>query len=190
MPCAVKGDGLLVVANGISRTLDLEQADHPLNGHKVASKGTINFPDLPKLLVWTAASENAVKRMVQSYKNFYRSKVLGNADKLNQLGFTLASRRSHMLWRSFAVVKGLERNLIGEEFSPAKPIRSTTDVKLAFVFTGQGAQYAGMGWDLIQYPVFAETLQQIDDIYRSLGCEWKLLGEVKDGEVQGCQGNS
>lgn len=183
---AVKGDDFLVAANAINRSVEFKGINHPVNGNRVALKATTNLLDLPKLLVWTAASEKAAKRMVQDYKDFYKNQVSSNPDKLNKLGFALTSRRSQMLWRSFAVVKGQEMVPLGEELSPTKPIRSSADVELAFVFTGQGAQYAGMGLDLIRYPVFATALQHIDDVYRSLGCEWKLLGKVKDMEVQAC----
>lgn len=150
----------LVAASGINGT------SHPSNGSITTSR------PWPKLLVWTAADEKAAKRTVEAYETFYQDKILGSTTKLAQLAFTLAARRSHMLWRSFAVAS--ERN----ELSTAKPIRSVTAPALAFVFTGQGAQYADMGWDLVHYPVFAETLQRIDDIYRSLGCEWSIFGKV------------
>ncbi|KAK3933755.1 thiolase-like protein [Diplogelasinospora grovesii] len=67
--------------------------------------------------------------------------------------------------------------------SAAKPVRSSGEAGLAFVFTGQGAQYADMGWDLIhQYPLFAESLERIGEIYSSLGCEWDLLDELRNSE--------
>ncbi|KAF6789997.1 PKSN polyketide synthase for alteRNApyrone biosynthesis [Colletotrichum sojae] len=66
--------------------------------------------------------------------------------------------------------------------SKAQPVRSggSGDVGLAFVFTGQGAQYAGMGWDLLHdCPVFAEALERIHKIYASLGCDRDLLDELQ-----------
>ncbi|RMJ10268.1 hypothetical protein CDV36_010105 [Fusarium kuroshium] len=97
-------------------------------------------PSETKLLVWTAASEKATKRLLQDHDAFYKEHVVGHPLKLRQLAYTLAARRSKMLWRSFAVVSngledGQERHL-----SPEKPVRSSADVGLAFIFTGQGAQ--------------------------------------------------
>lgn len=134
---------------------------------------------LPRLLVWTAADEQAAKRSIQAYEPFYNEKIVGSRAKLDCLAYTLAARRTHMLWRSFAIVANdAPENQDGTtDLAPVKPMRSSTDATLAFVFTGQGAQYAGMGWDLVQYPVFSHTLQRIDQIYGSFGCKWSIFGK-------------
>ncbi|RSL58093.1 hypothetical protein CEP53_006251 [Fusarium sp. AF-6] len=139
-------------------------------------------PSETKLLVWTAASEKATQRVLQGHDTFYREHVAGNPLKLGQLAYTLAVRRSKMFWRSFAVVSngledGQERHL-----SPKKPVRSSADVGLAFIFTGQGAQYVDMGKGLTQYPIFHDTLKQIDDIYCNLGCKWSIFDELGRSE--------
>ena len=132
---------------------------------------------LPTLLVWSAADEKAVNRVTQGYESFFHSKVAGSPAKLDQLAFTLSTRRSQMLWRTFAIVVDGPVGSGTKTLSPAKPIRSAAQAGLAYVFTGQGAQYVDMGRELIQYPVFAHTLGQIDDIYCKLGCEWTILGK-------------
>ncbi|KAI0133842.1 putative polyketide synthase [Xylariales sp. AK1849] len=135
---------------------------------------------LPKLLVWSAVDKKAVERTTLGYETFYAEKVSGDAAKLRRLAFTLAARRSQMLWRTFAIIndgpEGLEENL-----AAAKPIRSSTEAGLAFVFTGQGAQYVEMGWDLLQYPVFSWFMHQIDEVYGSLGCQWSIFDELRRG---------
>lgn len=131
----------------------------------------------PKVLVWTAADEKAVKRTVDVYQTYYHDKVAGNPTNLDRLAYTLSEHRSRMLWRTFSVVADGPENQAGQSLSPSKPIRSSTEAGLAFVFTGQGAQYADMGWDLVRYPVFAETLRRIDEIYKSLGCTWSIFGK-------------
>lgn len=131
---------------------------------------------LPKLLVWTAADEQAAKRSLRDYELYYNEKIAGSRTKLDRLAYTLGARRSHMLWRSFAIVADSQDG--AASLDPAKPVRSSTDdATLAFVFTGQGAQYVGMGYDLVRYPVFADTLQKIDKIYESLGCTWSIFGK-------------
>lgn len=83
-----------------------------------------------------------------------------------------------MLWRTFAIVNE-NPDAPCEAISIAKPVRSGGNVGLAFVFTGQGAQYVDMGYGLIQYPVFSSFLQQVDRIYASLGCQWSIFGKSK-----------
>ncbi|UKZ46287.1 Type I Iterative PKS [Trichoderma virens] len=138
---------------------------------------------LPKLLVWTAADEQAAKRSLRDYELYYNEKIAGNRTKLDRLAYTLAARRTHMLWRSFSLVRDdAEKQDCTGGLDPVKPMRSSTDATLAFVFTGQGAQYVGMGWDLVQYPVFADTLQKIDKIYESLGCSWSIFDELRSSK--------
>nr|ALQ32786.1 putative polyketide synthase [Fusarium babinda] len=148
------------------------------NGHKdVHTNGTNGTthkqPDskFPKLLVWTAADEKSATRTIQAYTEYYKKKISGNPERLGSLAFTLGSRRTKMLWRSFAVAD----KSANESLSPSKPIRNSNDVGLAFVFTGQGAQYINMGFGLEKYPVYYESLQKINDIYSSLGCSWNLF---------------
>jgi acyl transferase domain-containing protein len=74
-------------------------------------------------------------------------------------------------------VANVEADNQNQALSIARPIRSSADVGLAFVFTGQGAQYVNMGYDLVQYPVFSSFLQQINQLYASLGCQWSIFGK-------------
>ncbi|KAF4443314.1 polyketide synthase [Fusarium austroafricanum] len=146
--------------------------------HTNGTNGTAHEQKLsntPKLLVWTAADEKAAKRTVEPYNEIYKEKILGHPERLGQLAFTLGSKRSLMLWRSFAVVDGS----MNEDLSPSKPIRSSSDCGIAFVFTGQGAQYVNMGLGLEQYPVYNATLKKINEIYFSLGCSWDLFDELR-----------
>lgn len=82
-----------------------------------------------------------------------------------------------MLWRAFYIAPGgfpLTRGRI----STLEPARSSSETGVAFVFTGQGAQYADMGLSLMQYPIYEATLRHIDALYHDLGCEWSIFGAV------------
>ncbi|KAI0006642.1 hypothetical protein F4779DRAFT_629681 [Xylariaceae sp. FL0662B] len=82
--------------------------------------------------------------------------------KLDRLAYTLAASRSILPWRAFAVT--------GED-SGAEP-------SVALVFTVQGAQYMGMGMELLQYPVFKESLERSDKILANLGCGWSVFASL------------
>ena len=125
------------------------------------------------LLVWTANDENSLKRMVESYEAYIKKHVIDEV-KLSQLALTLAKRRSRMLWRAFTIVT--HNNIRTINLSRMKMTRSSMESGLAFIFTGQGAQYINMGLELLKYPVFKTVLLHIEAIYRNLGCEWSIQG--------------
>ncbi|KAI8964593.1 hypothetical protein F5Y11DRAFT_355477 [Daldinia sp. FL1419] len=158
-------------ANGTNGAINGNGVNGRSNGHATESQS--------RLLVWSAADEKALKRMIGDYQVFYENQISDNPKKLDDLAFTLANRRSHMLWRAFAVAGDGSQDA---KLTAARPIRSSADAGMAFIFTGQGAQYANMGADLLKYPLFKTTLQQINEIYKSLGCKWSLFDELHNKE--------
>ncbi|KAI1374835.1 hypothetical protein F4677DRAFT_425067 [Hypoxylon crocopeplum] len=150
------------VANGVS----LEKAKVP--------KQTLH------LLVWSAPDEKSLHRVVQGYNDYHQSRASrGKPTELNDLAFTLAARRSQMPCRAFSVV---DAHFTGC-FSIAEPTYSSAGAAPAFVFTGQGAQYAKMGLELVQYPIFRKVLQEIDLEYAVLGCKWSIFDELQKPET-------
>jgi acyl transferase domain-containing protein len=55
--------------------------------------------------------------------------------------------------------------------------RVATDGGLGFIFTGQGAQWARMGMELVHYPVFRQSLELADAHMKKLGSAWSALGK-------------
>ncbi|TGJ81386.1 hypothetical protein E0Z10_g7369 [Xylaria hypoxylon] len=154
-----------------------------IDGTSESSQGRQNRVDYPKitsrLLVWSASDEKALQRTLQQYEYYIKAHIVGQTEKVKQLAYTLASRRSHMLWRAFSIAS--DNILTTNSKVPfSKPIRTSTEAGLAFVFTGQGAQYVDMGLGLVQYPIFEATLKRIDSLYRDLGCEWSIFDQIRN----------
>lgn len=129
-----------------------------------------------RLLVWTAPDEKSLKRLVDGYQPYFQQQIVGSPSQLEKFAYTLSCRRNHMLWRTYALS---DANDVGsEQLLTSRPVRVSDSPALGFVFTGQGAQYAGMGLSLLQYPVFAEVLRQADDVFHGLGSSWGATGKL------------
>ncbi|KAM7198885.1 putative polyketide synthase [Naviculisporaceae sp. PSN 640] len=96
------------------------------------------------------------------------------------LSYTLCQRRSHLPWR-IAIVDNMCSGLAGGMNShDVVPMRASNDSpKLAFVFTGQGAQWWGMGRELLQsHPVFNDAIDRADATLRSIGADFSIREEL------------
>lgn len=140
----------------------------------------------PRLLIWSAGDSNSAGRILQAHEQYFAEHIAGNEDKLSQLAYTLAARRSAMAWRSFAVCgSGDMTGALGLSLNATKPIRCSMDeLGTAFIFTGQGAQYPAMGAELLVYPEFKASLQRSDSILKSLGCGWSLFGQSLTPQIR------
>ena len=139
-----------------------------------------------KLLVWSAAESDGLKRLCRAYLVHLRamSPCETNDGYLADLAWTLSEKRSRLPWKSFAVansITDLEHTL---ESAPPKGTRSNQTPKICFVFTGQGAQWCGMGRELLEYPVFRDSLTTADAFLRGLGCSWSLLSMDLSSRIQ------
>ncbi|OIW29210.1 hypothetical protein CONLIGDRAFT_715584 [Coniochaeta ligniaria NRRL 30616] len=113
-------------------------------------------------------------------------------DFLDELSYTLNNRRSKLEYRR-GIVAGTENELIAklDEFeqtttAPSRVIKdATVTPKIAFIFTGQGAQWWGMGRELVvSHPVFRATLDRCAEAVQNLGPPWDLLDELLKDEAE------
>lgn len=163
-------DGQL--GSSLALPLISNRSQHTANGERANTAS--------KLLVWSAADEGGLMRLASAY-NLHLSHMSSamSIDQANiyleNLAYTLAARRSLLLWRSFATTA----SVIGLQDLPtklSKPVKSKDTPSLCDVFTGQGAQFAGMSKELLAFPVFANSLFRSEMYLRDMQCPWSLLG--------------
>ncbi|KAI0019183.1 hypothetical protein F4780DRAFT_771382 [Xylariomycetidae sp. FL0641] len=171
---------------GLHRCTILEDSLEDSSGYheKPAATGSKSVIPMPpdRLLIWSAHDEAAIKRMVQVYGPFYDHSIAGNPVALSQLACILTNRRSLMDWRAFAVVGSDECPSLTEPGVVSKPTRASSSVKIAMVFTGQGAQYVDMGLELIHCSAFMDAFKACDAALRSFGGDWSILDELRNGD--------
>lgn len=135
--------------------------------------------DIPRLFTISAASqaslESTLARMVEWVSQH------NDRNSLRDLAYTLSERRSIMPWR-FSCVASNPQELLDAVEKASHNVDSSNrispDFKINFIFTGQGAQWAGMGRELLADPVFRESIRQSSDILTELGSAWDLVEEL------------
>jgi myxalamid-type polyketide synthase MxaE and MxaD len=130
------------------------------------------------LLPLSARSPAALRALAGAFHD-----RLGDADlSIGDICYTACVRRTHHEER-LAVIgesaddlrSGLKEYLARDESSQSNTSRRK---KLAFVFSGHGGQYPGMGRQLLQQePVFRRALETCDRAMRSY-VDWSLVGRL------------
>ncbi|KAK8069347.1 hypothetical protein PG994_005963 [Apiospora phragmitis] len=134
----------------------------------------------PALLAWSSTDQGGLDRLSKAYKSHFQtlSSSTGQSPTyLSDLAYTLSQRRSIFPWKSCAIANSTT-DLRNGSFHLSKAVRSTRELGIAYIFTGQGAQFAGMGRELLAYPVFKNTLQRAQLYLYELGCPWSLMEEL------------
>ncbi|KAI8309179.1 Highly reducing polyketide synthase FUM1 [Colletotrichum sp. SAR11_59] len=136
------------------------------------------------LLLFSAGHEESLKAMVKDYKTFLNMQP----SRLEGIAHTLTHRRSHLGYRTFTVVTDECDSLVFNP-PPLPSFRSNTqNAGIAFVFTGQGAQWARMGSHLLKTSrEFLQDIREMDAALKSLPKDhrpsWDIRGELMRSEA-------
>ncbi len=147
-------------------------------------------PLTPELLTLSARSPQALRAMAAAWQDYLAR--CPDEVSLHDLAYNAAVRRSHHDHRLALVAHSrqeLSEQLAAFASGQPAPGASSDRVgagqrpRLAFVCSGQGPQWWGMGRQLLEHePVFRDVIQRCDEIVRQLG-PWSLLEELSADEA-------
>ncbi|PYI01215.1 ketoacyl-synt-domain-containing protein [Aspergillus sclerotiicarbonarius CBS 121057] len=133
-------------------------------------------------LVVVSAFDVGVQRNAGSLASYLEStKALIDSDGeerlLNDLCHTLNDKRTRFDWRSYHVADSIDS--LRKSLQNPRPIRQSPAPKVVrFIFTGQGANWAGMAYDLLVYPLFRQRIHEAAIFLKDLGSGWDLYERI------------
>ncbi|WP_193199909.1 non-ribosomal peptide synthetase/type I polyketide synthase [Nostoc sp. MG11] len=156
--------------SGTNAHLVLEEAPQP------QPVTTNNIQRSCHLLTLSAKTPEALKQLSQRYQDY----LAANADlAIEDICFNASTKRSHFHHRlsvvadSSATIREKLAAFVTGQKPPGvfcEPILGTSQPKVAFLFTGQGSQYVGMGRQLYEtHPKFREVVDRCDEILQTFG---------------------
>lgn len=108
-----------------------------------------------RLLVFSAKHPEALRRMAEDHESYLSS----HPEALQDLSYSLGMKRELLSYRAFCVTSGED----SFEMSKTNKPGNKAAPKLVFAFTGQGAQWAQMGKQLIERePSFRRSIRALD----------------------------
>ncbi|RDA88606.1 hypothetical protein CP532_5867 [Ophiocordyceps camponoti-leonardi (nom. inval.)] len=155
------------------------QTNGHLNGKTHGQKDKI----WPFLIPVSANNEESLKMRMQAM-SLYVEKY---PSCLQSVAYTMGSRRDHLSCRTFSIAGHEGKTL---EFEPFRRAGASQPV-VVLIFTGQGAQWTGMGKDLFHStPSFAEDIRKLDAVVKRVpeAPGWTIEGKQLSRVLSGLEG--
>ena len=150
----------------------------PRSSYLAANAERLTHGPFARLLVCSAADEGGLQRIGQAFADYGKSKQPLGLELMNDLAYTMSQKRNHLPWRSFAIARQ-PYDIQNVQELMSKPVRARNRTELGYIFTGQGAQYAQMGWELLEFTVFRQSMERSQLALDQEGAVWTLLEELR-----------
>lgn len=159
------------------------------NAHAIVERGprppqrtSAHEAAFPRLFTLSANTPASLKTMIQAQHDWVEQRA---ETPLTDLSYTLLRRRSALPYRFSAVAKDRASllDVLSQGFAMPTAKPTPAELDMVMVFTGQGAQWAGMGRELLletstSSSVFRHSIRASRDILHQLGASWNLETEL------------
>ncbi|CAG8364717.1 unnamed protein product [Penicillium salamii] len=165
--------------NGLSTTTQTEEYSHFSNANGQAANSNGHTKPQKRLFALSAFDPKAGEAWAVKLANYVRRRPDEDEAKLlDSLSFTLSNRRTIHSWKS--VITAYSRQDLISQLEGSQFVNVSPKTNLGLVFTGQGAQWCGMGKELIHaFPKFRESLEQCDSALVRLGASFGVIDELQ-----------
>ncbi|KAJ4315564.1 Highly reducing polyketide synthase Dhc3 [Neodidymelliopsis sp. IMI 364377] len=141
-----------------------------------------------RLFVFSSQDQAGFKRNADAFIQYLdaRGSKASGSELLANLAYTLSGAKSTLLWRATCLADSMAEL---RDYLAAKPGSNASRVasghgtsnapRIGYVFTGQGAQWARMGMELLDRSVFRESVARSADFLKEMGCTWHPIAELE-----------
>lgn len=140
-----------------------------------------------RLFVFSSHDQAGLKRIGNSLIEYIDGLGPSASRFLADLAHTLATARSGLGWKTSCFAEDAAE--LREHLSTMtgdNATRPSGSPRIALVFTGQGAQWPGMGVEMLGRPVFSDSVAKSAAYLQELGCGWDPedeLGKMADSRL-------
>ncbi|KAH8711877.1 hypothetical protein GQ44DRAFT_689781 [Phaeosphaeriaceae sp. PMI808] len=132
-----------------------------------------------RMYLLSAHDERGLRLMGDMLLDYIQAQSdIDEEDLMDRLAYTLSQRRSKLthICSFIASCKSELEELLRKTLPVS--ISRTAPCRIGYIFTGQGASWAGMGKELLSYSTFKTSIQQCEAYLHKLGCQWSLVEEL------------
>lgn len=142
--------------------------------------------DGKRLFVFSSSDQAGLRRVSESLVTHFDGlgPEASSTEYLANLAHTLSKVRSGLSWRASCIADSLSELRYQLTENADRLEQTATRVansppRIGFIFTGQGAQWPGMGVELLQaFPVFRDSVARSAALLSSMGCSWDPVTEL------------
>lgn len=154
------------------------------NAHFVLEEGRNSPSELvakqtqtKRLFVFSSHDQAGFKRLSGTFVEHldHQGPAASSPEYLANLAHTLAVARSGLSWKETCFAESaaeLREQLLTSLGKNATRASRTQPPRIGYVFTGQGAQWARMGIEMLERPVFRDSVSRSAGFLKEMGCDW------------------